>query len=116
MAHDFGETRDQPRYSSLNEDCLHSKGYMSYDSNPKKWSPCSVEDFTAYFRTVDNWCLSTRKITLKLNMLKCELYILLKMCSIIKWHLFFEIGDDGSLSATKATVDILTGSIQISKL
>ena len=65
MAHDFGETKNQPRYSSAipPEDCLQSKGYMSYDSNPKKWSPCSVEDFTAYFQSVDYWCLSTRMIT-----------------------------------------------------
>ena len=69
MAHDFGETKDEPRYSSTSENCLNAKGYMSYDANPKIWSPCSVEDFTAYFQSVYNWCLSTRKNLIKLKIL-----------------------------------------------
>ena len=58
MEHDFstshGGTSDEE--TSYNP-CNH-KGIMSYSGNPKKWSECSVKDFTAhYYSLKDNWCL-----------------------------------------------------------
>ena len=65
MRHDFiGNWSDRvPRFSSVSENCLDFfddkgeivdyKGYMSYDGDPKKWSPCSVEGFTTYFNGPD---------------------------------------------------------------
>ena len=69
MSHDFiGKCNPRcnpcnPRFSSASENCLNFKGYMSYDGDPKKWSPCSVEDFTTYFNDpeVDPWCLELSK-------------------------------------------------------
>ena len=37
--------------------CNH-QGVMSYGDSPKKWSICSVKDFTAhYYSLKDDWCL-----------------------------------------------------------
>ena len=62
MQHDFGATTSDPRFSSQNEACTGIGGYMDYQPNPSRWSPCSVEDFTGYFESVNTWCLTPRKI------------------------------------------------------
>merc|ERR1740124_1466277 len=58
MEHDFGATTSTPRFSSQNEPCTGIGGYMDYQPNPNRWSPCSVEDFTGYFEQVNPWCLT----------------------------------------------------------
>ena len=62
MRHDFGASKSDPRLSSQNEPCTGIGGYMDYQPNPSVWSPCSVEDFTSYFNSLNSWCLTPRKI------------------------------------------------------
>merc|ERR1711936_457066 len=58
MYHDFGNggTSDT-KYSASGELCTGVGGYMDYQSNPNRWSQCSVEDFTTYVNSVNPWCL-----------------------------------------------------------
>ena len=57
MEHDFGyndkgdpiidangKTVDRP-----GKNCTKADGFMDYSINPKRWSHCSVEDFTKYY-------------------------------------------------------------------
>ena len=60
MDHDFGV--NGPRFSSTSKPCTSIGGYMDYLANPNKWSPCSVDDFTAYFNSVNPWCLTECKL------------------------------------------------------
>merc|ERR1712113_684626 len=57
MAHDFGDSQSDPRYSSSGELCTNNGGYMDYLQNPYRWTSCSVEDFTAYYNRVNPFCL-----------------------------------------------------------
>ena len=53
MEHDFiGGNVNQNRYSSQGQLCTGIGGYMDYRANPTRWSPCSAEDFHAYFSAV----------------------------------------------------------------
>lgn len=52
MAHDFGSSPNDPRTSSTGAPCTNVNGYMDYRPNPNKWSPCSVEDITAYYNSI----------------------------------------------------------------
>ena len=70
MDHDFGSggTSDK-RVSSKGEACTGVGGYMDYNDNhdgngPNKWSPCSVEDLTNYYTSVNPWCLTQCKFDL----------------------------------------------------
>ena len=62
MYHDFGSggTWDT-KYSASGELCTGVGGYMDYQSNPNRWSQCSVEDFTTYVNSVNPWCLDECK-------------------------------------------------------
>ena len=62
MDHDFGDSTTDKRFSSKGEACTGIGGYMDYVPSPNKWSPCSVEDFTAYYNAVDSWCLAECKV------------------------------------------------------
>merc|ERR1712029_1145747 len=53
MAHDFTNNNpDSPRYSSTGQPCTDIDSYMDYYNDPNRWSPCSVEDITAYYNSV----------------------------------------------------------------
>jgi len=64
MRHDFGGTSDGftntnvKRYTSDGLLCTGIGGFMDYFGKTTRWSPCSVEDFTDYYRRVRNWCLA----------------------------------------------------------
>ena len=50
MYHDFSNgDPNQPRYSLTNAPCTDIDSYMDYYNDPNKWSPCSVDDITAYY-------------------------------------------------------------------
>ena len=54
MEHDFeGGNLNRERFSKKGESCTGIGGYMDYRDNPTKWSPCSAEDFYAYFSAFD---------------------------------------------------------------
>ena len=54
MEHDFvGGNINRKRFSKNGEQCTGIGGYMDYRDNPTRWSPCSAEDFHAYFSGVD---------------------------------------------------------------
>ena len=54
MEHDFeGGNLNRERFSKKGEPCTGIGGYMDYRDNPTKWSPCSAEDFYAYFSAFD---------------------------------------------------------------
>ena len=78
MRHDFeifeteSETISVPRFSSTGEACTGIGGYMDYQPNPNRWSPCSVEDYTSYFESVNPWCLSPCKLMYIMNIFNEE--------------------------------------------
>jgi hypothetical protein len=51
MDHDFVKHPSNPRFSSTGAACTNVDGFMDYGDiiSHNKWSPCSVEDFNAYF-------------------------------------------------------------------
>jgi len=60
MRHDFNGRPGNPRVSSTGAACTNVGGFMDYLSVQDKWSPCSVEDFTAYYNFVESrggWCM-----------------------------------------------------------
>ena len=80
------------RYSKSGELCTGIGGYMDYRHNPTRWSRCSVEDFQAYFSSVDKGnsiCLGKILLILLLNIKKRNR----KFCSIrISGSVFSLIG------------------------
>ena len=71
MEHDFGyndkgdpiidangKTVDRP-----GKNCTKVDGFMDYSINPKRWSHCSVEDFTKYYNKWHNKKGKVRKRT-----------------------------------------------------
>ena len=58
MEHDFHKSHGGTGFDGNSTNPCNHKGIMSYSGNPKKWSDCSVKDFTAhYYSLKDNWCL-----------------------------------------------------------
>jgi len=60
IGHNLGMSDDYgtPRYSTTREPCTNIGSYMDAGgTNPNKWSPCSVEEMTAYYNSVgpDNY-------------------------------------------------------------
>ena len=51
MKHDFGKN-DATRKAKNGVVCTKAGGYMDYVAFPKKWTQCSIEDFTAYYNSV----------------------------------------------------------------
>jgi hypothetical protein len=85
MDHDFVTNDDDtssPRYSSTGADCTDVGGIMDYTNTKTRWSPCSVEDFNAYFNSMGGqtgeFCLATNngnnKIVKKKFILKTKLF------------------------------------------
>ena len=58
MEHDFSRTHGGTGHDKTSNNPCNHKGIMSYSGNPKKWSDCSVKDFTAHYNSLkNNWCL-----------------------------------------------------------
>ena len=71
MYHDFGQTTSDIRYDSNGNRCTGLNGLMDYGSRSSvdKFTTCSKEDFTTWYRRVINtygsFCLTCGKILLK---------------------------------------------------
>ena len=58
MQHDHHESHGGTGDHETSTNACNHQGVMSYGDSPKKWSICSVKDFTAhYYSLKDNWCL-----------------------------------------------------------
>ena len=66
MLHDFGRSTRDKRTAKNGDACTGVGGYMDYRPRPKKWSQCSVDDFTSYYNRETsngkNWCLPLCKL------------------------------------------------------
>ena len=59
MVHDFLDKEGKvPRFDSKGNPCSKIGGIMDYYGASNIWSTCSVEDFTAYYNSVDPYCLA----------------------------------------------------------
>jgi hypothetical protein len=52
MFHDFNGGNVNSARNEGGQPCTNVGGIMDYRSNPNKWSPCSVGDFTRYYQAV----------------------------------------------------------------
>ena len=68
MFHDFeDDIPEKERFSSESSLCTGIGGYMDYGPLYNQWSECSVEDFTNYYSAYPDWCLESRKFSVKLT-------------------------------------------------
>ena len=72
MQHDHHESHGGTGNHETSTNACNRQGVMSYGVQPKQWSTCSVNDFTAhYYSLKDNWCLPG-KFYLTQKVRKCK--------------------------------------------
>ena len=71
MDHDFVEDPSDPRFDSKKNPCSKVGGIMDYFGEAKRWSPCSVEDFTSYVNSENPFCL---EVIAWMENLTCSFY------------------------------------------